>query len=178
MHNFNAEEAMAIEGYSEPWELEWLFNHADCMDSYLEIGCYFGRTACAVSSSSCRLIYTVDHFKGSITDPSDPTGEVAKEIDIYEQAQKNLQNHNVEIINKSSIEASRMFAPDSIDMVFIDGAHDSFSCLTDIMAWYPKTRHLFCGHDRDWPGVQNALISFGIPYELGPGSIWYLKIRR
>ena len=64
---------------------------------------------------------------------------------------------NVEILKMDSVEAATHFEDNSIDMVFIDGAHDKESVLKDLKAWYPKCKKILCGRDADQPGVKDAL---------------------
>ena len=35
----------------------------------------------------------------------------------------------------------------SVDMVFLDGAHDYDSVMADVTYWLPRTQKLLCGHD-------------------------------
>ncbi|CAE8639590.1 unnamed protein product [Polarella glacialis] len=63
-----------------------------------------------------------------------------------------------------SVTASRRVAPGSLDLVFIDGAHDFDSALADLRAWWPKLRPggVMAGHDfsMSFPGVMRAVLDF------------------
>ena len=51
--------------------------------------------------------------------------------------------------------------PLDLDLVYIDGAHDEYNVLTDIVCWYPKIKGegIICGHDygTTWSGVEKAV---------------------
>lgn len=72
----------------------------------------------------------------------------------------------VKLIRLGSVEASRQFAPGSLDFVYIDGAHDHESVKADLEAWYPKLSEngILAGHDwTDQPihaGVKQAVTEF------------------
>jgi hypothetical protein len=170
----NLERYMKIEGFTDEPELEWLHNRAQGMDGVLEVGCWKGRTA-AVLADASRHAFTVDTFLGSASE-LDAAHAEALTTDLYEQAARNLFGYPVRILRMSSLVASRLFAERSLDMVFIDGEHTRESVLIDLIAWKPKVRKLICGHDVNWQGVAEALAIFGMPFELGPGSLWYTEI--
>jgi len=79
---------------------------------------------------------------------------------------------NVQIVKKSSLEAANMFKVKSIDMVFIDGAHDRKSVYDDIEAWSPKCKVLLCGHDFNQESVQLGILDTDYPSRVETGSIW------
>lgn len=169
-------EAMEIQGFVEPEELEWLSEHAQNAISIVEIGCWKGRSAFALASACPEgKVYTVDTFNGS---PSEMNAAHAEAVDdvIYDQAVMNLgEFRNLEIMRMTSLQASRLFSTESIDMIFIDGEHTTEAVLIDLLSWYPKCRSIICGHDLGIQSVQEALAVFGIPFELGAGSIWYME---
>jgi predicted O-methyltransferase YrrM len=65
-------------------------------------------------------------------------------------------------IRAPSVMAARMFELESIDFVFLDGAHDEGSVMDDLMAWAPKVKPggTIAGHDYtdpEYPGVKKAV---------------------
>lgn len=175
---FSVEHAMAITGFMEPDELRWLYDRALGYQTIVEVGCWEGRSAYALAAGcTAGKVFTVDHFQGSASE-LDAAHAEAKTADIYERAAKNLAPFpHVTILKMSSLQASRYFRANSVEMVFIDGEHTREAVLIDLLAWYPKAKRLLCGHDANWDGVQEALSIFGIPFERGTGSIWYMELR-
>ena len=55
----------------------------------------------------------------------------------------------IQIIPKDSVEASKDFNGNSLDMVFIDSSHEYHSTKKEIVAWYNKIKDggVFAGHD-------------------------------
>lgn len=68
---------------------------------------------------------------------------------LKEEAYKNLQQYNSVLIEKYSMEAVTYFADNSLDFVFIDGAHDFKNVACDIWEWSKKVRPggIVFGHD-------------------------------
>lgn len=60
-----------------------------------------------------------------------------------------------------SEDAARLFAPDTLDFVYIDGNHHYDAVCKDLELWWDKVRigGLFCGHDYRRPEV--ARLHFG-----------------
>ena len=68
----------------------------------------------------------------------------------YQEAKTRLAPYKgYEFIIKESKEAVLNFAPNSLDFVYIDGAHDYNSVTTDIILWSEKVkpRGIISGHD-------------------------------
>lgn len=67
----------------------------------------------------------------------------------YQKALERLQSYDVEIIRKTSIPAVLEFGRDSLDFVFIDGAHDFDNTMLDIITWAGRVRKggIVAGHD-------------------------------
>lgn len=168
---------MDVPGFMELDELEWLHERASEFDSVLEVGCWYGRSASALARGCSGRVWTVDHFEGS---PSEREGAHAdvNSIDVGLEAERTLEQYeNVSILKMPSLSASRTFRDGSIDMVFLDGDHDREAVLIDLLSWRPKASSLICGHDRNWEGVYGALAIYGMPFDLGPGSIWFAELR-
>jgi predicted O-methyltransferase YrrM len=165
--------AEPIEGFTPQEALEWLYIQAQGMHGVLEIGCWKGRTA-AVLAESAGHAWTVDHFEGSTSELATSHAEAVEGM-IESQARENLKFYNVEILKMTSRQASRLFLPGSLDMVWIDGDHTRGAVLEDLVLWHNKVRKLLCGHDASWDGVQEALAIFGIPWYRADGDIWYME---
>lgn len=165
--------AEEIQGWMSLEELDWLRDQSKNMESVLEIGAWKGRSTVALLESCQGIVYTVDHFKGN--------NEIAhheiikKEPSIFSQFADNVNEFNNLIVLKTTSKIAANYFPDkSIDMVFIDGAHDYQSTKNDIEKWMPKARKLICGHDYsdDWPEIKQAvceLINSPCIHE----SIWF-----
>lgn len=85
----------------------------------------------------------------------------------YQLAVHALQPHSsrFRLIKKPSIEAAGMFAPGSIDFVYIDGAHNHSAVCGDLLSWWDvvSDKGILAGHDFDesHPGVIRAVTEFG-----------------
>lgn len=76
--------------------------------------------------------------------------EYEKTIDIfYKEAQENLAKFNAPLIRKYSMDAVKDFADNSLDFVYIDGAHDFKNVAMDICEWSKKVKvgGIVFGHD-------------------------------
>lgn len=70
------------------------------------------------------------------------------------------------LMRMGSLEASRLFAPESLDFVYVDGDHEYASVVADLAAWWPRLseRGILAGHD--WTdqdaheGVRRAVTEF------------------
>jgi len=90
-------------------------------------------------------IYCVDPWS-----PYDGNWRSGQEQDIaYNKAKYRLQNYNAELIKKTSLQASINYAEETLDFVFIDGAHDFNNVMLDILLWTPKVKvgGIISGHD-------------------------------
>jgi predicted O-methyltransferase YrrM len=67
----------------------------------------------------------------------------------YEAAKKLLEPYNCELIKKFSMDAVNDFEDNSLDFVFIDGAHDFKNVAMDIYEWTKKVHPggIVFGHD-------------------------------
>ena len=88
---------------------------------------------------------------------------------------------NIEVIINTSIEASKKFKDDFIDLVYIDAKHDYAEVLQDITAWLPKVKKgcYIAGHDIHIDGVRQAVEEmFGTNYKTYSDTSWVFQINR
>ena len=84
----------------------------------------------------------------------------------YHMALARLAPHarRAKLIRLPSTEAAALFKPGSVDCVYLDGAHDYASVLTDLWAWRHALSEpgIIAGHDFDdtHPGVKRAVCEF------------------
>jgi len=100
----------------------------------------------------------------------------------------------VHLVRAPSSQAARLFAPASLDCVFIDAAHDRPSVANDCRLWAPKVKPggILSGHDYSevFPGVTQAVAEFFCSRALGAkwiehptvhpargSSVWALRLQ-
>ena len=131
---------------------------------FVEVGSWYGRSAAYLAVESVNAgkkidLCCVDTWRGSIDSPWMATHLADKGGSAFPFFRENLQRggvwHLVRAIPEESIAAAGRFAPDSIDFIMIDGAHDYDNVRADVRAWLPKLKPggLMAGDDANWPGV-------------------------
>jgi hypothetical protein len=152
-----------IPGWTNYSELIWLNLMARKMNSVVEIGSWKGRSGHALASGCKGKVYLVDNFSQNAT----------VEPNVEKELRRNMAKFgNVQIIKGQGVEVAERFKNNSIDMVFIDGAHDRQSVYNDIMAWYPKCKKIICGHDFDRDSVKQGITDANLTPTEEVGSIW------
>ena len=153
----------------------------------VEVGVWQGRSTAflaveiANSDKAIRLD-VVDHFEGS-PEIEHTKAKVPNQRELFEQYIAPVRHLIRDVHAMKSWEASRLYAPGSVDFVMIDAAHDDQSVLRDLEAWWPivKPGGILAGHDFDWPGVQRALKPWSEMHgvEVGKASrrCWWVKKR-
>ena len=170
-----------VEGWLLPPEAEWLYERAKAARTIVEIGCFFGRSTCAILAG-CKRVSVVDTFDGRTTSRA---GEFTQK-QMLEGLIKNVETRGLsqpEVFVGASDEGARTFFPDaSIDLLFIDGDHSEAGVATDLRVWASavKSGGIVCGHDyddADRPGLMNAVRAYcGGEPERGAGSIWWRRV--
>ena len=159
-------------------ELVWLYEMAHKMETIVEIGSYQGQSTHALLTGTKGMVYSVDPFM--------PYAEIPKYTqDVFHAFVHNVGSfENLRYLRLTSAQASRIFDDKSIDMVFIDGAHDYDNVKLDIECWLPKTKKIICGHDYyecDSKAVIYGIVKatkekFGDKVKKGAGSLWYVEL--
>ena len=86
--------------------------------------------------------------------------------------------HIINPVRLPSVEAAKTYADGSLDLVYIDAAHDYDNVIADITAWLPKVRKggTLSGYDFNHPPVNKAVNDTlnGVTY-FGE-DVWVYKI--
>lgn len=101
----------------------------------VEVGTRVGDLASVVLDRTKLTLTVVDSWEGQFADAE-------------AEARAKLGGRAA-IIKARSVEASKQFENESLDLVYIDAAHDFESVCADIKAWYPKVKSggILAGHD-------------------------------
>ncbi len=134
---------------------------------FVEIGSWKGRSAsymCVEIINSGKKIQfdCVDPWTGTSDDEHGFDSDYQNKtlFQAFTNNMKPVEEH-YNAIKLQSIEAAKLYKDESLDFVFIDGAHDYENVKADILAWLPKvkTGKILSGHD--WKvsdGVQKAVL--------------------
>lgn len=160
-----------------------------------EIGVATGETSAVLLKAFPELkLFMIDAWcEWSIRHPYYLSGDHRARMTLEEQLARMKQafehtkfaGQRAIILRYPSDEIAEKFRPSSLDFVFIDGAHDYKSVLTDMQCWFSKVRPggVFCGHDygsKKYVDVKRAVDDFAEAYKLrfrfgdsGAESVWY-----
>lgn len=140
---------------------------------FVEIGSWKGRSSTfmgvEILNSGKKIKYDcVDTWEGSEEhiDRGSSTFEPLLLIKdgLYNEFIKNIRpiKSVINPIRSTSIEASKLYEDNSLDFVFIDGAHDYLSVKEDIKHWYPKVKKggYISGDDYVHPPIGKAVREF------------------
>ena len=130
---------------------------------FVEVGGFLGRSAVymaveIINSNKHIKFDCVDHWQGS---EEHKDNEKVNLDTMYEDFLENIKPVKgcIKPIKMDSIEASKLYEPDYLDFVFIDGSHDEKSVKMDLTYWMPRVKPngVIAGDDVDSEGVQNAV---------------------
>ena len=123
-----------------------------------------------------RTLYLIDPWQ-SFT--SSCTQEILDKRYADVEVKMKQYGDRANILRLTSLEAAKLFEPESLDLVYIDANHSFKHVDEDIKAWWPKIRSTgyLAGHDigdSRWPGVLKAVeANFGKQYLCGhPMTNW------
>jgi len=162
---------------------------ASCEDGshVVEIGGWKGRSAAfmgvEIANSGKSITYdVVDTWLGSdeSVHANDPDVANGRLYDVFLAHTAPVRQY-VRPIRSTSVEAAATYADASLDLVYIDGAHDTASVLADCAAWWPKVKPggVMAGHDRQWDTVAHGVKAFaqfaGVRDRAVSASSWAMK---
>jgi predicted O-methyltransferase YrrM len=129
--------------------------------TFVELGAWLGKSSAYLcDKATSQQITIVDSFKGT-ADYLDSFYQLAKTQDIYKLFLKNMGDRNYKVIKSTSKAASKKFADESLDVVFIDLDHSYEAVKEDIRLWLPKVKKggYIAGDDyqENWKGVIQAV---------------------
>ena len=140
-------------------ELLWLASRAAEHSSIVEIGCFQGRSTCALAANTPGVVHAVDTWEGSQEGhwekmAGKPPDWLADEFRRNTAAFPNVVMHRM-----PSLEAAAALSGLRFDMVFIDGAHGYDDVIADINACGALLTEggLLCGHDYNDAQVSRAV---------------------
>lgn len=154
-----------VEGYLTDKEGELLYNLAkNCTGKgvIVEIGSWKGKSTIWLGKGSKRgnkvKIYSIDPHTGS-------SKEESKKVWTFEEFKKNIKDAEVDDIVtplvKTSVEAAKDFK-ESVELIFIDGAHEYELVKLDFELWFPKVINggIMAFHDAttyEWLGPKKVV---------------------
>lgn len=132
----------------------------------VELGSYKGRSTICLAQSG-RKVWAVDHFKGeAFEEVNDKRNVKADHLSgTYSDAfLTNLQRFdygNVRVLQQDT--AAGPPEAVSVDLLFVDAAHDYPSVTADLAAWEPymAPRGVIAFDDVNFPGVMHAVADAG-----------------
>lgn len=137
----------------------------------VEVGSFEG-TSTLLFSMFVKKVYAVDCFDYKVP----PEGRIKEMDKLFVRAEKTFDRRtakspNIVKVRKTSLEASKDFADESLDAVYIDAEHDEESVSADLSAWKPKVKKggYLSGHDWWLPHIQRV-----VQESLGNGAVIYV----
>lgn len=167
------------------WDVLAQMLNEDGFTSFVEVGCKEGRTTGHVLAHCPNVHVTaIDPWRPMLEQKDVKGGETYEQWDfgaIEDAFWQNVGEHRdrVAMLRQTSLEAAAHVEP--ADLVFIDGAHDYDSVVTDISTWLQKVRPggILAGHDfnHKWPSVHRAVAdSFNLMrVMIAPDSVWWVR---
>jgi hypothetical protein len=109
------------------------------------------------------IVRCVDTFRGEQNQPAHLEIVAGHGGSVLGKFTENIEaagvSDMIQVTVGDSAESASIFADGSMDLIFIDSAHDYESVVKDLAAWYPKLKPtgIFAGHDYPYEDVQKAV---------------------
>jgi len=127
----------------------------------VELGAWLGKSSAYLcDTATYQEITIIDTWKGSPNELT-TTHKLATQQNIYNLFVENMGTRKYKAIKATSKAASKKFANESLDVVFIDLTHTYEAVKEDIKLWLPKVKKggYIAGDDyhQHWQGVIQAV---------------------
>lgn len=119
-----------------------------CLNKCVEVGVHYGKNAYNLCANHPNISFVgVDPW--TTDDPVSKAFGQEKQNKFMRTAMRKLDKFNARLMRMTSMEAVKTFADESLDFVFIDGAHDYDHVIEDLTEWSKKVKHdgIVAGHD-------------------------------
>lgn len=150
------------QGWFSPADIEWYREiYRDCLPvsgQAVEVGCYLGRSLCAVGDIILErgiYVFCIDTFQGVVGQPAD---------NLHGRFRENVENYGLEgsvmVLKQDSLFAAKTLNDSVMDFVFLDGDHSYETVKAELQAFERKIRKggYIGGHDYfSFPGVVQAV---------------------
>jgi predicted O-methyltransferase YrrM len=151
--------------------------------SYVDVGCKSGRTTGYLLSALPELqAVAIDPWCAIPNSVEDYKDWDFQQIEAEFWKNVGASKDRVDMKRTTSAFAAGGVPDNSVDIVFIDAAHDYAGCLQDINLWLPKVRKggYLAGHDfnHKWPGVHRAVAKMFplLMVTVLPDSVWCVNV--
>jgi hypothetical protein len=130
----------------------------------VEVGSFLGESTRIFADAGWPVI-AVDAWKNGY-DKTDDASELYAMGEVYEEFQRRsrtyIKDGLIVPLRGTSADIAKLFAPNSVSAVYIDGEHTKEAVLSDLESWYSKvfTDGVIAGHDWNYTGVQEAVHFF------------------
>lgn len=142
---------------------KYIDEHIHDKFTYLEIGVFLGGNIIRVAERYKGKIslWAVDNFQfDNVSFESKQWANVDQNIGYLDQFINNTKEHSINILARESLLAAESIPDNSLDCIFIDGAHREYDYhVKELQTWLHKVKDggLVAGHD--WPvqDIRNAV---------------------
>ena len=180
------ERAKKCDGYMADAELDWLARQAKKHKVIIEAGSWHGKSTRALGDNTNGVVYAIDHFNGSKTEPQN---HGSARLEDGDHAFMEFMDNNLDLVQKGKIiplrgttkSMAKLLKRNKVkaDMIFIDAGHTYEEVKEDINTFKEllAPNGLLCGHDYvSWVGVTQAVNELIPNHKVGANtSIWYTE---
>jgi hypothetical protein len=152
---------------------------------FVEIGCWKGRSAsfmCVeiIKNNKNIKFDCIDTWRGSEEHQNNLEVQNDTLYNIFLENMKPVESYYTAIRSKS-VDASKLYSPQSLDFIFIDGDHSHDAVIQDILSWLPKVKSggILAGHDYPTThGVKSAVdeIICKKYLQTADTNVWYVEV--